>query len=479
MDYFKKYAVLTSISGAIYIVWLVLTINGALGVLFLFLELLLFFLFILFLINHGKRRYELTGGKYSLRSAVDIFIPTKSESLYLIERSIESALQIQNPNIKIYVIDDGGRDEILDLCKKYQVNYLRRPNRTENAFKAAALNYAFFQSYGNYILTLDADQEVLPNILDDLLGHFQDDKVGLVASKQQFNVVEDDFNHDYLFYEYMQPGKNATDTGMSCGSGVLYRRSALQEIGGFQEWNVVEDLYTTYVLNTAGYKTLYIHQAFTKGEAPTDLKTIYKQRGTWALDTLRLFIWKAPLFNFKLSFRKRLHYFEMGYIYIVSALVVPSIYALNIYSLFSNQPILEAGIWYALFRFPALYFIIKFYDTLGQGDSSSRMWAALFPVYLKSFAQALLYKKPKYIVTKKGAVPKKRLALIIPQLFMISLGVSGIVYHLVKFGLTYLLGVGVFWVALMIYWLWPVVPKALALTNKNFVFARLLKYDIQ
>jgi cellulose synthase (UDP-forming) len=195
-------------------------------------------------------------------------------------------------------------------------------------------------------------------------------------------VPDDDFNHDHLFYGHMQPGKNACESAISCGSGVIYRRSALAEIGGFQEWNIVEDFYTSYVMNQHGYKNIYVSQAYTKGEAPTDLKTIYKQRGTWALDTLRMFFWKQPILNTSLTVRQRLLYFETGYIYLVSAIVIPSLYILNFYSLYNNTPILNVGLWYLVFRLPSFFLIMKVYNDLGQGSANSRMWTGLFPVFL-------------------------------------------------------------------------------------------------
>jgi cellulose synthase (UDP-forming) len=224
------------------------------------------------------------------------------------------------------------------------------------------MNYGFNNSHGTYILALDAEHAVKQNILDDLLGHFKDRKVAAVASRQGFAIPKDDFNNDHLFYECMQVGKNHDGAAISCGSGVIYRRSALQEIGGFQEWNLVEDLYTTYVLNQHHYKVLYVNQSYSAGTAPYDLKGIYKQRGTWAQDTMRLFIWKSPLFARGLTLRQRMHYFEMGYSYLVSAFIIPTFYALNIYSLAANRVIINGGAWYVVARIPALYFTLKVYS---------------------------------------------------------------------------------------------------------------------
>ncbi|MCR4326494.1 MAG: glycosyltransferase [Candidatus Roizmanbacteria bacterium] len=463
---YSFYVIASLFTGIVYILWLYIIVDTLIATVFFVLEFAIFFMFVLFVINHSKKRYQLHGGPYSLRAMVDIFIPTKNEPITLLERTIKSASKIISSKKRIYVIDDSDRAEVKKLCSKYHATYLVRPDRKTKAYKAASLNYAFSKSFGNFILTLDADQWVANNILDDLLGHFKNDKVAIVATRQMFDVPEGDFNHDHLFYGHMQPGKNAYESAISCGSGVIYRRSALDEIQGFQEWNIVEDLYTSYVLNQHGYKSIYISQAYTKGEAPIDLKTIYKQRGTWALDTLRMFFWKQSLWDSTLSFRQKILYFETGYIYLISALVIPSLYLINFYSLYTNTPILTVGIWYLVLRLPSFFLTMKVYYDLGKGSANSRMWTSLFPVFFLSTIKALLYVKPTYIVTKKGVSPKKNILLILPQFITILVGVVGLFYNLVNHGLTSFLLVNFFWTGTMCYWLWPVFPKAF-LINTN------------
>ncbi len=457
------------VSGGIYLLWLATAIHNPLGLIYFFLEFALFLLLVLFVINHWSRRYLLSGGSYSLRGIVDIVIPTKGEPAKMLEKTVKAARAISYPNIRIYIIDDAKKKSIKKIALKYDCIYLVRPDRKTKAYKAAALNYVLKHSYGNFILTLDADHKVKASILDDLLGHFKDEKIAFVATRQDFEITDKDFNHDHLFYEYMQPGKNTEGASISCGSGVIYRRSAISKIGGFSEWNIVEDLHTSYILNSHGYKGLYINQPYTIGKAPTDLKTIYKQRGTWAHDSLRLILWQNPLFNRALTIAQKLHYMEMGYIYLVGGLILPAVFFLNFYALIFNVTIVTAGIWYIVFKLPSFYFTLKLYNELGQGSSASRMWAALFPVYLKSFFSAIIYKKPAYIVTKKSNLssPRRNIHLILPQMFTIGIGITSLAYHLANFHVTKLLVVNFFWFFVMIYWLWPVIPKAFATTSSQ------------
>lgn len=462
VNQFKKSVLYALVSGSLYLGFLTTKVTNAVSFTYFVLESGIFFLIVLFSINHWTRRYQLLGGTYSLRIFVDIFIPTKNESAKMLTTTITAAKKINFANKRIYVIDDGDRPWLKALAERLDVFYLARPDRQTRAFKAATLNYALKQSAGSMILTLDADHVVAPQILDDLLGYFSDSTVALVSTRQRFHVSAGDFNHDHVFYEYMQAGKNADNSGISCGSGVIYRRAALTDIGGFQEWNIVEDLYTTYVLNAHGYKSIYVAQSYTIGDAPSDLAVIYKQRGTWAQDSLRLLFYRLPLaFRTQLTTPQFFHYFEMGYLYIVSGVVIPAVYLLNFFSLFTNIPIIHASAWYLLFKIPSFYFAIRLYDSLGQGRSSSQMWTALFPVYFLAIIKALLYKKQPYVVTAKKTKARTHIHLVLPQFATLIIGFGSILYHLVNYGFDVLLMINLFWLMVMVYWLYPVFPKAL------------------
>lgn len=463
VDPFRRLALIALLTNSFYVIWLAFNVHGKLGLAFYALEILIFLISALFTFNHWTRHYQLIGGTYSLRTPVDVFIPITNEPLSLLKRTIAAAAQIEHPALTVYVLDDGNRAPVKDLADKYGCQYLVRPDRLDKRYKAANLNYGLRHSGGTYVLTIDADNVVRPTILDDLLGYFNDKKVALVASRQAFTVENGDFNHDHLFYDHMQSGKNANAAAISCGSGVIYRRSALKAIGGFSEWNIVEDLYSTYRLNSAGYQTVYVSQHYTLGHAPTDLSQVYKQRGTWALDTMRLFFWRQPLFNKKLSWRQRLHYFEFGYCYLGSAFFLTGIYYINFYCLITNETMISGGWWYVAVRLPPFVATLWFFSTMSQGQLTAQVWAGLFPVYQKAVIQALFYRrrKPAYKVTAKFDHGRREARLVIPQLATIALGLTCVIYHYWRYGANYIFIFNIFWIAAMVYWLWPITNKGL------------------
>ena len=78
--------------------------------------------------------------------AVDIFIPTLSEPLEILRHTIAAAKQMDYPNFKVWVLDDGSRPWLENLAKENNVGYLRRESR--KGFKAGNLNNALNKTNG-------------------------------------------------------------------------------------------------------------------------------------------------------------------------------------------------------------------------------------------------------------------------------------------------------------------------------------------
>jgi cellulose synthase (UDP-forming) len=449
--------------GLAYLVWLALNVHEPLGVALLLADAGFVSLAALYLFNHWTQAH-LFESDAPPAGSLDVFLPVVSEPLELFEQTLRAAVAIDYSPKTVYVLDDGGRPDIQLLARRYGAAYLARETNAD--YKAGNLNYGLQHSGGEFILVLDADQVTRPEIARELLGHFAaGPKVAIVAARQAFDVPEGDFNHDYLFYGQSLPGKNADNAAISCGSGVFYRRSALDQIGGFQTWNLVEDLYTSYVLHARGFTSLYINKSYTVGLAPLDLPTIYKQRGVWAVDTLRIFFKHNPLLQKGLTVRQKWHYFEMGWTYLVSALALPAIFVLIPLSLLTNTAIVPAFDTYLLLRFPALYFtVLFFYLQSGHSLSVHQFWISLFPVYLRAIPLALLPNRPVYRVTSKtGSSRARYLSFVLPHLGLIGLNAGALLWNAAQHGFGELPAAGAIWLIFIVNWFWPILGKGLGL----------------
>ena len=109
------------------------------------------------------------------------------------------------------------------------------------------------------ILVLDSDQVPDPEILQRLVG-FSTRRGGLCPEPAGLFFPEGDpfYNADRVFYETMQLSNDQANAVISCGSGVVYRRRALEELGGFATWNLVEDFTSSYEMVSRGWRGVYI-----------------------------------------------------------------------------------------------------------------------------------------------------------------------------------------------------------------------------
>ncbi|WP_136055325.1 glycosyltransferase family 2 protein [Microbacterium sp. K24] len=167
----------------------------------------------------------------------DVFITTYDEPIELVMTTARAAQRIAYPHTT-WVLDDGARPDLERAARDAGIGYLTRSEdwtgKPRHA-KAGNLNSALFQTDGEFLLILDADQIPDPLILHRTLGYFADDpQVALVQTPQWFmNVDEADplGSQAPLFYGPIQQGKDGWNAAFFCGSNAVLRREALMQLG--------------------------------------------------------------------------------------------------------------------------------------------------------------------------------------------------------------------------------------------------------
>ena len=169
--------------------------------------------------------------------AVDIFITTYNEPVDLVRLTAEAALRIDWQPKHVYVLDDGARPEMAELCREISCGYIMRGEEWRGKprhAKAGNVNNALIQTSGEFILILDSDQIPAPQILNQVMGYFHDPKLAFVQTPQYFYNLPpgDPFGSDApLFYGPMMQGKDGWNAAFFCGSNAVLRREALMQIG--------------------------------------------------------------------------------------------------------------------------------------------------------------------------------------------------------------------------------------------------------
>ena len=133
-----------------------------------------------------------------------------------------------------------------------------------------------------------------PNFLTHVLPYFEDDPQTAIAQTPQhfFNVdhTGDVFNHqNSTFFFGVQTGLDAWRATVCCGTNFAVRAAPLAAIGWFPTESITEDFLLSLKLTASGWHCRYHGHVLTTGEAPEDLRQIFKQRSRWCTGCFQVF----------------------------------------------------------------------------------------------------------------------------------------------------------------------------------------------
>lgn len=328
--------------------------------------------------------------------SVDVFIPVYGEPIEEITATAIAARDMYGKHTT-YILDDGDSDDVKAMAARVGVGYIRRPRHT-NA-KAGNINYALSRTSGDFFLILDADFVAKPEFLYESLPFFENKHMAMVQTPQYYtnamNFVSTAAGYmQHVFYSMLMAGKNRFNAAFCVGTCVVFRRSAINSIGGMYEKSKSEDIWTSLTLHERGWQTVYINKVLAEGKTPETLKAYSKQQLRWATGSFEIFLRKNPLFNRKLSADQRLQYFLTTSFYftgfaVFMLLLLP---ALQIY--FNISPI-SLGIplwqWALLYSgFFIMQLMLSFYAMGGLKIETIMISTASYPIYIKAFFNALL-----------------------------------------------------------------------------------------
>lgn len=391
---------------------------------------------------------------------VAVLIPTCGEPLEMLLATIRSVVEQDWPRDKLVIVVGDDRDQrVLRRALRrfaadedvpalhYHVPPAKGAMLRRGEAKAGNLNACLDFVATNYpsvglIETRDADDLVgRPDFLRLAVAHLDDNPdASFVQTIKRCHVPEDDAfsNQEPGFYERVMLTRQACNAAFPCGSGLVWRRSGLELIGGFPTWNLVEDLDSGYELFRRGGRGLYLPVVGSVAQsAPEDVPNLYKQRGTWALDSARLFLFKSPLFASGLHWRQRLQFLELNFSYVASfahLLFIVTIVGGLVAGVYPTDTSALSFIvaMIALTAAAEIFYVAKAgHVSLGEQWRSRQIWICLMFVYMASFFRALRYgpkRKPQYVVTRKHSLAGWHWKHVVPQVFTVLLLLTAVVY---------------------------------------------------
>ena len=190
---------------------------------------------------------------------------------------------------------------------------------------------------------VDADFALHPDFIRQTLPLFHDPKIAAVQTPQIYSNEETLFarGSKYLqrvFYHYLQPGRSLLDSAMCVGTNVIYRRQAVNDVGGIAEVTHSEDAFTSVKLMEHGYCVFFLDEPLAVGLSPTSLIAFYNQQFRWARGGFSMMFKYNTLLNKRLHPEQKLQFFLSNFFYLSGiSIVVYLASPLVVISLGSNR----------------------------------------------------------------------------------------------------------------------------------------------
>jgi len=240
---------------------------------------------ILFL-GHRERMLESpkVTKEYSLSMVISCYNEEKS-----IRKVVESLLKSEYPIKKIIIVDDCSTDGSWKLIQEYAKRYdkilaVQTPKNTGNA--AGAKNYGAKFVNTELIGFTDADSYPDENSINNMIGHFDDSKVGavtsLVLAENKEKFLEKVQAIEYKMIVFTRRLLSFVDgVHVTPGPLAIYRKSAFDKVGGFDRKNLTEDIEITWHLVKEGYVVRMSSTARVFTIVPNKIKVWFNQRIRW------------------------------------------------------------------------------------------------------------------------------------------------------------------------------------------------------
>lgn len=248
---------------------------------------------------------------------VTIMIPAHNEE-YVIANTVENILQLDYPNFEIIVIDDRSSDNTDTVIRKLEEKYdkVTALVREKDAFpgKSAVLNDALKLAKGEAILVFDADATVEPDFLNRLVPLLEPSDVGAVQARKiirnkDYNILTRCQNNEYTMDTSLQVGRDSVKGAVELrGNGELIKRTALEDINGWNNYTITDDLDMSTRLHIKGWDIRFCPDACVYEEGIIYVMPLFRQRRRWLEGTIRRYLeyFGEAIRSKKMSLRARL-----------------------------------------------------------------------------------------------------------------------------------------------------------------------------
>jgi len=268
---------------------------------------------IIYLYLKHKNDKPVAKGRFEEFPIVTMQLPVFNE-LHVAERLIKKVSEIDYPKDKLHIqVLDDSTDETQEICRQqvaelvsqgYDAEYVHRVDRT--GFKAGALENGMKTAKGEFLFILDADFVPHADVLQKTIHYFTDERVGMIQTRwghlnRNFNVltrIQAMFLDGHL--ELEQTARNRSGRFFTFnGTGGMWRKSCIEEAGGWEHDTLTEDMDLSYRAQLKGWNFIFLKDVVSPAELPVDMDGFKSQQHRWTKGSIQcckkclVNIWKS------------------------------------------------------------------------------------------------------------------------------------------------------------------------------------------
>src|SRR5262250_1526939 len=268
-----------------------------------------YFIVLIVLAVYGLHRYWLVYDYYKYRKnvpgppppvaewpRVTVQLPIFNER-YVIERLVEAVAKFDYPAelLDVQVLDDSTDEtqQVARACVERHaaagmpIRYIHRSNRA--GFKAGALENGLHTARGEFIAIFDADFLPEADFLRRTIPYFQNPEIGMVQTRWTYlnrdysllTQVETILLDGHFVVEHGARSRRGTFFNFNGTAGV-WRRTAIEEAGGWQHDTLTEDTDLSYRAQLRGWRFIYLQDVECPAELPVEMTAFKAQQARWA-----------------------------------------------------------------------------------------------------------------------------------------------------------------------------------------------------
>jgi cellulose synthase/poly-beta-1,6-N-acetylglucosamine synthase-like glycosyltransferase len=268
-----------------------------------------YFFVMVILASYGLHRYALVYNFFKNRRnvpgplppvetwpRVTVQLPIYNER-YVIERLIETVAQFDYPRelLEIQVLDDSTDQTqavASDCVERHRalgvpIAYIHRDNR--EGFKAGALQEGMKQATGEFIAIFDADFIPPADFLRRTVPYFADTGLAMVQTRWSYvnrnystlTEVEAILLDGHFAIEHSSRFRSGQFFNFN-GTAGIWRRTAIEDSGGWQHDTLTEDTDLSYRAQMRGWHFIYLPEIDCPSELPVEMNAFKAQQARWA-----------------------------------------------------------------------------------------------------------------------------------------------------------------------------------------------------